>query len=272
MTVLASLVPELASASGSNASSKESSSLATQRLPAASNATPASMVRPALGVVTIVAGTRCPVSVSCVGSRRRMADGFPLTVQSPSWSNGGGGGGGGTTGVVASFPHPAANGSSSTNAARRLLRRIVFSTPRGGRARPPNPLGIRGPQWLADHDRAAHRRAVHCAIIRVATRRGERDRIGLAITRLYGAARETARALRPDAMRHRSRGRPGPCDRAAHRDGVDRGVLAPVVGALEQDVPHDDLAGRTPPPTPPRPPPPHPPPPPPPAQPATRAS
>src|SRR5438093_7319152 len=103
---------------------------------------------------------------------------------------------------------------------------------------------------LADHDGAAHRGAVHGAIIRVATRRGERDQIGLTITRLDRAARETGRALRPDAVRHRSRGRPGPCDRAAHRDGVDRGVLAPVVGALEQDVPDDDLAGRTPAPTP----------------------
>src|SRR3989440_10566701 len=83
------------------------------------------------------------------------------------------------------------------------------------------------------------------AIIRVATRRGERDRIRLTITRLDGAARETGRALRPHAVRDRSRGGPGPRDRAAHRDAVDRGVLAPVVGALEQDVPDDDLAGRT---------------------------
>src|SRR5439155_11363246 len=122
--------------------------------------------------------------------------------------------------------------------------------PRGGRAWPPNPLGIRGPQLLADHDGAAHRRAVYSAIVRVATRRGERDRIGLTITRLDGAARETGRALRPDAVRDRSRTGPGPRDRAAHRDGVDRGVLAPVVGALEQDVPDDDFAGRTPAPAP----------------------
>src|SRR5207302_10227178 len=113
----------------------ESSSLATHRLPAPSNATPASAVRPALGVVTIVAGTRCPVSVSWVGSRRRMADGLPLTVQSPSWSNGGGGGGGGAVGVVASFPQRGARGRRGRNAGRRLLRRIVFSTARGGRAR-----------------------------------------------------------------------------------------------------------------------------------------
>src|SRR6185437_16219209 len=58
ITLLAALVPELARAPGANASSKESSSLATHRLPAASNATPARVVRPALGVVTIVAGTR----------------------------------------------------------------------------------------------------------------------------------------------------------------------------------------------------------------------
>src|SRR5439155_5884734 len=47
-------------------------------------------------------------------------------------------------------------------------------------------------------------------------------------------------------MRHRSRGGPGPRDGAADRDGVDRGVLSPVVGALEQDVPDHDLTGRTP--------------------------
>src|SRR2546429_8927861 len=120
ITVRATLVPELASAPGSKASSNESSSLATHRLPTASNATPASIVRPALGVVMIVAGTRWPVSVSWVGSRRRMADGCPLTVQGPAWSHGGGGGGGGAPGGGAAFPHPAPNRSSRTNAARRL--------------------------------------------------------------------------------------------------------------------------------------------------------
>src|SRR5213082_3106222 len=111
-------------------------------------------------------------------------------------------------------------------------------------------MDIWGPQLLPDHDGAAHRRAVYSAIVRVATWRGERDRIGLSITRLDGAAGETGRALRPHAVRDRSRTGPGPRDRAAHRDAVDRGVLAPVVGALEQDVPDDDLAGRTPAPTP----------------------
>src|SRR6058998_1434868 len=109
ITLLAALVPELASAPGAKASSKESSSLATHRLPAASNATPASVARPALGVVTIVAGTRCPVSVSCVGSRRRIPGGLPLTTHSPSCAEvggggGGGGGGGWTIGDVAPVP------------------------------------------------------------------------------------------------------------------------------------------------------------------------
>src|SRR5947207_4171924 len=107
-------------------------------------------------------------------------------------------------------------------------------------------MDIWGPQLLPDHDGAAHRRAVYSAIVRVATWRGERDRIGLTVTRLDGAARETRRALRPHAVRDRSRTGPGPRDCAAHRDAVDRGVLAPVVGALEQDVPDDDRAGRTP--------------------------
>src|SRR5437773_8390574 len=99
---------------------------------------------------------------------------------------------------------------------------------------------------LADDDAAPHRRAVHGAIIRVGTRRGERDRVALPIARLDGAARETGRPLRLDAVRDRSRGRPGPLDGGADGDGVDRGVLGPVVGALEQDVADDDLAGHTP--------------------------
>src|SRR5207247_7110170 len=102
---------------------------------------------------------------------------------------------------------------------------------------------------LADDDGAAHRRAVHGAIIRVGTRRGERDRVRLPVAGQDGAARETGRPLRLHAVRHRSRGGPGPRDGAADRDGVDRGVLSPVVGALEQDVPDHDLTGRTPTPT-----------------------
>src|SRR6266536_4093386 len=114
--------------------------------------------------------------------------------------------------------------------------------------RPPNPARDPGTptHLLADNDGAAHRRAVHGAIIRVRTRRGERERVGLPVAGLDGAARETRRPLRLDAVRDRSRGGPGPRDGAAGRDGVDRGVLAPVVGALEQDVPDDDFAGRTP--------------------------
>src|SRR5437764_6223309 len=84
------------------------------------------------------------------------------------------------------------------------------------------------------------------SIRRVPTRRIERDRVGLPIAGQDGAAREAGRPLRLDAVRDRSRGRPGPRDGAADGDGVDRGVLALVVGALEQDVPDDDLAGRTP--------------------------
>src|SRR6266511_2405506 len=113
---------------------------------------------------------------------------------------------------------------------------------------PPNPARDPGTptHLLADNDGAAHRRAVHGAVIPVRTRRGERDRVGLPVAGLDGAARETRRPLRLDAVRDRSRGGPGPRDGAAGRDGVDRGVLAPVVGALEQDVPDDDLTGQTP--------------------------
>src|SRR6266702_860709 len=127
------------------------------------------------------------------------------------------------------------------------------------RLRPPNPARDPGTptHLLANHDPAAHRRAVHRAIVLIGPRRGERDRVGLPIAGLDGAARETGRPLRLDAVRHRSRGGPGPRDRAADRDGVDRGVLSPVVGALEQDVPAHDLTGRTPPPNPTPPPPPH---------------
>src|SRR6266581_4003046 len=130
ITLLAALVPELDNAPGSKASSTESSSLATHRLPAASNATPASVVRPALGVVTIVAGTRCPVSVSCVGSRRRIAGGLPLTTQSPSCAEVGGGGGGGTVGDVAPVPQAAARAS-------RTMRRMVSLLLTTGRPRRP---------------------------------------------------------------------------------------------------------------------------------------
>src|SRR6266581_111340 len=115
------------------------------------------------------------------------------------------------------------------------------------RLRPPNPARDPGTptHLLANHDPAAHRRAVHRAIVLIGPRRGERDRVGLPIAGLDGAARETGRPLRLDAVRDRSRGGPGPRDGAAGRDGVDRGVLAPVVGTLEQDVPDDDLAGQT---------------------------
>src|SRR6266568_968482 len=120
------------------------------------------------------------------------------------------------------------------------------------RLRPPNPARDPGTptHLLANHDPAAHRRAVHRAIVLIGPRRGERDRVGLPIAGLDGAARETGRPLRLDAVRHRSRGGPGPRDRAADRDGVDRGVLGSVVGALEQDVPDHDLTGWTPTPTP----------------------
>src|SRR5712691_2358579 len=103
--------------------------------------------------------------------------------------------------------------------------------------------------FLADDDGAPHRRAVHGAIIRVGSRRRERDRVDLPIAGLDGAACKTGRPLRLDTVRDRSRGGPGPRDRAADRNGVDRGVLSPVVGALEQDVPDHDLTGRTPTPT-----------------------
>src|SRR6266702_4120816 len=101
------------------------------------------------------------------------------------------------------------------------------------RLRPPNPARDPGTptHLLANHDPAAHRRAVHRAIVLIGPRRGERDRVGLPIAGLDGAARETGRPLRLDAVRHRSRGGPGPRDRAADRDGVDRGVLGSVVGA-----------------------------------------
>src|SRR6266704_1583599 len=120
------------------------------------------------------------------------------------------------------------------------------------RLRPPNPARDPGTptHLLANHDPAAHRRAVHRAIVLIGPRRGERDRVGLPIAGLDGAARETGRPLRLDAVRHRSRGGPGPRDRAADRDGVDRGGLSPVVGALEEHVPDHDLTGRTPTPTP----------------------
>src|SRR5213080_554785 len=121
----------------------------------------------------------------------------------------------------------------------------------GGTAAPESRSGSGdATQLLADNDGAGHRRAVHGAIIRVGTRRIERDRVGLPIAGQDGAAREAGRPLRLDAVRDRSCGRPGPRDGAADGDGVDRGVLTPVVGALEQDVPDDDLAGRTTTPTP----------------------
>src|SRR5690242_16550550 len=130
-TVLAALDPELESAPGSKPSSNESSSLATHRLPALSNATPDSVLRPPLGVARIVAGTRCPVSVSCVGSRRRMPGGFPLTTQSPSCAAVGGGG---TTDFVASVPQAAAKARSRASVAWRTDGRIESFRVRGLRA------------------------------------------------------------------------------------------------------------------------------------------
>src|SRR6266853_4002574 len=98
---------------------------------------------------------------------------------------------------------------------------------------------------LLDDDPAAHRGTVHGAIVLIGPRRRERECVRHAIAGLDGAAREIGRPLRLDAVRDRSRGGPGPRDRAADRDGIDRGVLGPVLGALEQDVPDDDLASQT---------------------------
>src|SRR5690242_613315 len=138
ITVLAALDPELASAPGSKPSSNESSSLATHKLPALSNATPDSVLRPPLGVVRMVAGTRCPVSVSWVGSRRRMPGGFPLTTHSPFCAavggGGGGGGEGGTTDFAAWVPQPAARARSRASAAWRTDGRIESFRVRGLRA------------------------------------------------------------------------------------------------------------------------------------------
>ena len=69
---------------GANASSSESSWLATQIVPLESNATLLNANRPALDVNSLVAGVRAPLVRSWLGSSRMISPGAPLTVHSPS--------------------------------------------------------------------------------------------------------------------------------------------------------------------------------------------
>src|SRR2546426_5317542 len=115
-------------------------------------------------------------------------------------------------------------------------------------------------------DRAAHRRAVHRAIVLIGARRRERDGVRLAVAAHDRAARERGRPLGLDAVRDALVVGPRPRHSAAHRYRVDRRVSGAVVGADEHDspvVPYRHRPGRTaaaptaraPPPPPPPPPP-----------------
>src|SRR2546425_8456137 len=97
-------------------------------------------------------------------------------------------------------------------------------------------------------DRAAHRRAVHRAIVLIGARRRERDGVRLAVAAHDRAARERGRPLGLDAVRDALVVGPRPRHSAAHRYRVDRRVSGAVVGADEHDspvVPYRHRPGRT---------------------------
>src|SRR5206468_1850802 len=139
ITVVALLKPELVSSAGPNARTRLSSALVIHISPRESNATPTSVWSRALGVVSVVAGTRSPVPLSCAGARRTMAPGLALAVQRPSGTAGPGPGLGGVLDMVESEPQAATTESRRMTTARRDVRRIVsdFLEEGGGVAAPP---------------------------------------------------------------------------------------------------------------------------------------
>src|SRR5207247_6431977 len=135
-TALAAVKPELVSSAGSNASIRLSSALVIHISPLGSNATPNSVWSLALGVVSVVAGSRSPVPLSWVGSRRRMADGLALAVQRPSGTGGPGSGSGGGLDSVESEPQAAITASRKMSFARRAGRSIAVYLLKFARAVP----------------------------------------------------------------------------------------------------------------------------------------